>query len=378
MKIMQKSMLVVFCLLSGTMTLGAAWTQKRLTNNTGSSDLPHIAADGSNVYVVWDDDTFGGNFDIYLRKSSDNGATWQPATRLSNNVGGSSHPTIAVNGSNVYVVWHDNTTGMCQIYFRKSTDSGATWQTAKRLTNTAGGSYYPTIAVNGSNVYVVWFDCTPGNPEIYLRKSTDSGATWQTAKRLTNNTGNSYRPKIVVRSSNVYVVWDDDTFGGNDDIYLRQSTDSGATWQTATRLTNNTGNSSNPAIAVSGANVYVVWYDCTPVNPEIYFRKSTDSGATWQTATSLTNNTDTSVDPAIAVYTSNIYVVYENNIPKNMEVYFKKSGDKGATWPTTIRLTNTASASYYPDIALGDGKIYVVWTDYTPGNWEIFLKYSPL
>jgi hypothetical protein len=40
----------------------------------------------------------------------------------------------------------------------------------KRLTNTAGDSWSPLIAVDGSNIYVVWCDSTPGNGEIYFRK----------------------------------------------------------------------------------------------------------------------------------------------------------------------------------------------------------------
>ena len=33
----------------------------------------------------------------------------------------------------------------------------------------------PSIAASGSNVYVVWFDNTPGNFEIFLRKSVNAG-----------------------------------------------------------------------------------------------------------------------------------------------------------------------------------------------------------
>ncbi len=68
---------------------------------------------------------------------------------------------------------------------------GDTWTTNKRLTNNAGASFYPAIAVDGSNIYVVWEDDTPGNPEIYFKKSDDGGATWTTNKRLTNNAGDS-------------------------------------------------------------------------------------------------------------------------------------------------------------------------------------------
>src|SRR4030043_1036144 len=114
------------------------------------------------------------------------GDTWTTGKRLTNNAGSSSYPAIAVDGSNIYVVWEDNTPGNLEIYFKKSDDGGATWTTNKRLTNNAGYSVVPAIAVDGSNIYVVWADDTPGNLEIYFKKSVDGGATWATNKRLTN------------------------------------------------------------------------------------------------------------------------------------------------------------------------------------------------
>ena len=40
-------------------------TPINLSNNTGDSAIPQIAAIGNNVYVTWIDDT-PGNFDIFL------------------------------------------------------------------------------------------------------------------------------------------------------------------------------------------------------------------------------------------------------------------------------------------------------------------------
>jgi hypothetical protein len=47
----------------------------------------------------------------------------------------------------------------------------ADWGGAQRLTWTAGDSYYPGIAVDSAKtIHVVWWDDTPGNPEIYYLK----------------------------------------------------------------------------------------------------------------------------------------------------------------------------------------------------------------
>ena len=251
--------------------------------------------------------------------------TWTASKRLTNNAGSSSYPAIAVDGSNIYVVWEDNTLGNLEIYFKKSDDGGATWTTNKRLTTNADARC-SSIAVNGPNIYVVWTAyATPGSFEIYFKKSDDGGATWTTSKRLTNNAGPSLLPAITVDGSNIYVVWYDDT-PGNPEIYFKKSDDGGATWTTNKRLTNNAGYSYVPAIAVDGSNICVVWEDYTPGNYEIYFKKSDDGGATWATNKRLTNNAGDSQYPAIAADGSNIYVVWQNFIPTpaNYEIYFTK------------------------------------------------------
>ena len=114
--------------------------------------------------------------------------------RLTHNGGGSAYPQIAVDGLNIYVVWQDNTLGgNPEIYFKRSVDGGASW-TTKALTNNAGVSVNPTIAVDGQNIYVVWDDDTSGNSEIYFKKSVDRGVTWKAEKNLSNNEGESGGP----------------------------------------------------------------------------------------------------------------------------------------------------------------------------------------
>ena len=366
---------VMFLLLLSAAAYGVTWSSdERLTNNAGASFDSQIAVDGQNIYVVWTDSTSGIG-EIYFKKSADGGATWNKNKRLINNAGYSYGPAIAVDGQNIYVVWPDDTPGNAEIYFKTSDDGGATWTTDKRLTNNAGFSGHPAIAVDGQNIYVVWDDDTPGNSEVYFKQSDDGGATWTTNRRLTNNAGYSALPTIAVNGQNIYVVWFDDT-PGNGEIYFRKSGDGGATWTKSVRFTNNPGYAENPIIAVDGQNVYVVWLDDTPA--DIYFKKSGDGGATWTANRRLTNNAGASYNPKIAVNGQSLYVVWYDDTPGNFEIYFKKSADRGATWTTNRRLTNNAGFSGHPAIAADGQSIYVVWDDDTPGNSEIYFKKGDL
>ena len=161
---------------------------------SASGDSGEVAAaSGNNRFVVWYDYT-PGNYDIFFRRSTDNGANWQPTVNLSTNPGPSYVPQIAVSGANVYVVWSQQTTdgSLADIYVRKSTDNGATWKSIVNISNNAGDSTSPQIAVSGSNVYVTWYDQTPGKADIFLRRSADNGSTWKAVKNLSSNAGFSY------------------------------------------------------------------------------------------------------------------------------------------------------------------------------------------
>jgi hypothetical protein len=80
-------------------------------------------------------------------------------------------PSVAVSGSVVHVVWEDNRDGSWEIYYKRSTDTGVNWGADTRLTNATAYSEYPSVAVSGSVVHVVWHDERDGNYEIYHKRN---------------------------------------------------------------------------------------------------------------------------------------------------------------------------------------------------------------
>jgi hypothetical protein len=222
--------------------------------------------------VVWEDRR-DGNREVYHKRSTDAGATWSPDARLTNDVATSGYPSVALVDSLVHVVWYDFRDTNWEIYYKRSTDSGATWGGDTRLTTDAGTSWTPSVAATGTKVHMVWQDSRDGNREIYYKRSTDSGATWGSDVRLTASLDSSWAPSVTSSGSNVHIVWWDRR-DGNREIYYKRSTDEGTTWEADLRLTSDPAGSSTPSVAVSGMIVHVLWADLRPGNSEIFYKRN--------------------------------------------------------------------------------------------------------
>jgi len=385
-------MILALGLSFSAQTAQADWTPtKRLTWTAGDSGTPAIAADSFGyLHVVWPDRT-PGKEEIFYKKSTNAGATWSPNKRLTWTAGESLAPAIAVDSSgNPHVAWHDNTPGNLVIYYKRSTDGGATWTASVRLTWTLDNSTYPAIAVDPfGNPHVVWRYDTIRNVLINYSGSTDGGATWTPRKMLASNSSASLNkglyPVIAVGpAGTLCVVWHDDETGYYPDqheVYYTRSTDGGATWSSSQRLSWASGDSQYPAIAADPmGNLHLAFRDSVLGNFEVYYKRSTDEGATWWTTQRLTWTLGDAEYPAVVADSlGNPHVVWYEDTPGNDEIFYRKSTDKGALWSWTAqkRLTWNSGESAHPVIRVdSSGNPHVVWYDNTPGNLEIFCKKS--
>jgi hypothetical protein len=354
---------------------------KRLTWTPSSSVCPVIAVDlWGKLHVVWQEGIpSDSSHEIFYLQSPDGGATWSAIKRLTWTSGYSSVPALSVDPSgHLHVAWMDDTSGGDEVYYKKSTDGGASWTASRMISWTSSLSVYPAIAADSSgHLHAGWQDYTPGNPEIYYRMSPDGGGLWTASKRLTWNSSPSQNPAICAESpGHVHVVWHDYK-PGNAEIYYRSSTDGGAIWTVSKRLTWTSGLSLDPAIAIyPSGHLHVVWVDRTPGNSEIYYKNSPDGGVSWSPNKRLTWSLGDGYCPTLSgdPY-GHLHVVWDDGTPGNEEIYYKQSTDGGASWTPSKRLTWTSVNSWYPVIAVDSfGNLHIVWYDLTPGNWEIYYR----
>ncbi len=201
---------------------GLTWsTPKNISSNVNAGAHNHgvniHTGPNGEVYAVWAIyDVFPGDEKaLGMAKSMDGGVTWQPATRIIQNIKGirksatskamrvNSFPSMAVDNSDgpnrgaIYITWPNNgkpginTGNGIDIYMIKSVDGGTTWAEPIKVNQDAPGlgkqhyfSWITCDATNGILSVIYYDDRNVGSKEleVYVSTSRDGGATWEDMK----------------------------------------------------------------------------------------------------------------------------------------------------------------------------------------------------
>lgn len=202
---------------------GASWTTPmNISNTSGWSKTPAMAVDSSsNIYVVWEDST-AGKEKTYFSKSIDNGASWAQAKMLLSTSGSNTlHDMGSFDPSNLYIVWQDDTLSSNEIFFARSQNGGDTWSAGINISNNVGSSREPRIAVDSAgNLNVIWWDVSTSDHDIYFIRSIDEGSFWFNQTNISDTPGAVFDPFITVdQEGNIFAVWMDESYG-NGEIFF--------------------------------------------------------------------------------------------------------------------------------------------------------------
>jgi hypothetical protein len=288
------------------------------SNNSVDSINQEITATGNNVYVAWQDTPLAAAEDaniasgghdssaydnahdssninhekygsIMFTSSENSGESFMRPKGLSNDAY-KSYPKVGAYADSVYVVWNigiinktgngnsQNGIGPNGVFFSRSSDNGNNFSDPLKLNANWEPVGESQVATNGKNVYVVW----GGNPDekvagnLYYTRSSDNGVTFSTPQSLTDK--NTLNVEVAADSNNAYIAWQGILPDGNEEIFIKESSDAGGTFtMTNENISRNKGISECTSIAISQDSkvVYLAWEDSPENNHEILFSQGT-------------------------------------------------------------------------------------------------------
>lgn len=363
----------------GTTNGGLNWYLSNPSYQPGTCCDPWAAHTGSGVLIY-----ASGVSGQYVYRSTNNGLTWS-APILSVNGVDRNHVSAEYTGTGPYAnyvyaaITGSGSTGP----FARSTNEGLTWTTTFTPSNVLPGVYIavgPNGSTNGGCVmYVTNTGSDASGTRVYnFYRSTNGGAnftsmssqsgwsgyvgTYAGGRNTINNARTAPHPKIAMDNSNgpyrgrLYFVNasnDPPGSGNKPDIWLRYSTDQGATWSTRVRVNDNANPTSSdqwfPEIWCerTTGKLYIHWYDdrANPSNftTDIYATYTTDGGQTFAQNQRLTNQSFTFPNPPCSpgCYRGDYTTMMANN-PK---VAF-------SVWSDHRNATALNMGSYFPDFAM--------------------------
>ncbi|MBN2590473.1 MAG: hypothetical protein JXA96_11480 [Sedimentisphaerales bacterium] len=356
--------------------------------NTGSDsfdqDHPAAVTDLSgNIWIVWDHTKSSSDTDIHIGKLTVGENSFETSTVVCDDAGIQNYPVIAVDSdNNLYVAWQGQSTtgGNWDIYVSKSTD-GTTWSTPAVVNfNDSSNNYsqnLPAIAIDHDTtdtIYITCQDNRDGNQDIWFSSSTN-GTTW-TPKRITTNTKDQTGPVIAINlNHDVYIGWTD-ARNASTDFYGATSYNSWANqgWVSTSSDQSNVAIATDPITGL----LHEFWVDNANGYYDIFYRMQ----GTSSTGVSVTDEVGVGKNlPAAGVALIDglamPFVAWRDwrNVQSNSDtdIYYAEKTLSGFGTNILINDDIGTSSQSNPAVNVGiSGSPYIVWADQRNGNKDIY------
>lgn len=194
----------------------------RLTDDAREDDFSSLAVDSDGtVWAVWQ--SYSGLRDeIRVRRYSE--GRWHTFTRVPGISGDVWRPQVAVDANHtLWVVWAQQVAGNWDLYARPF--DGHQWLPEVRLTSDPLPDLNAQVTTSAGDLVVIWQGFRPGvraQSDIFLKRYDHYAKQWSPDTRVSTDTANDWDPAVACDGQgNAWVAWD--TYAaGNYDVYVRQ------------------------------------------------------------------------------------------------------------------------------------------------------------
>lgn len=146
----------------------------------------------------------------------------------------------------------------------RSTDGGQSFSPPLNLSNSMGDSEYPSVAIEENSVIVAWQEViSADNHDVFVSRSEDEGVSFMAPVNLSKNIGLSEHPSVAIVGNSVMVAWEDDITLQHSSILVYRSNDFGKNFSPLTNLPNHHWFALDPSVAIVGRRLIVAWEEGT-------------------------------------------------------------------------------------------------------------------
>lgn len=303
-------------------------------------------------------------------------------------------PALDVRGEQVYIAWArmpaqpvTDKPFANELRLSRSPDNGQTFLPSARINDDGEAVLhsFDSIRVDRSGaIHVAWIDARGNkkNPGTYISRSIDHGTTFETNKKIDDDTCVCCRTSVAIADDGTfYVAWRK-VFGDIRETVVAQSTDGGVSFSQPVVVGNDRwvypSCPHRPAsLGVDqDGRVYVVWYtEGEDETPAVYLAYSNDRGQTFSPKVQLNRSKGTFPDhPQLAVdRQGRIVAVWEELSPVRREVVVSYSMDRGQTFSAPQKVNEKKGEM--PTIAVGPtGEFLLAWKEHAMPNHRIVLQ----
>lgn len=335
-----------------------------------------IASDGTNYLVVWQDARNGVFSDVFGTRVSKSGTVIDSSSIAICTVDRSQGwPSVAFDGTNYLVVWHDWRIGVrYDLYATRVDTSGAVLDSSGVPISAASGwQHTPSVAFGGANYLVVWEDSRGGDGfDIYCaRVDTSVVVLDSSGVPICTAVDDQRDPSVAFDGTNFLVVWEDRRDGFDYEIFGARIDTSGTVLDSsAIRICAAFDDQWNPSVAFDGTNYLVIWQDGrSGVDPHIWGARVDTSGTVLDFMT-ISAAPDGQGCPSLAFDGDNYLAVWQNyRSGTDYEIYGARIDTSGAVLDSSgICIRSGAFMPALPCVTFGDSTYMVVWNEWGIGT----------
>ncbi len=292
---------------------------------------------------------------------------------------------VQTSNGRLWVFWSRSVGGQFNIMSTASDDEGVTWSPEVQVTRDSGDNAgVSALLMSNGALLIAWSSSRTGNNEIFCKVSADHGSSWSSDTQLTFSASRDLKPALCqAANGSIWMMWSSDRSGGYD-LYYKISSDYGASWSNSVRLTTHPSLDKSPALLQArDGRLWVFWSSDRAGDDDIFY--TIYNGTAWSAKVRILASSDLDTSPfALETVDRMIYVFWCARHPTQTatdDIYYTVSSDGGVSWSAGVEFAFSSVDDLWPSaVQTPDTKIWVTWTsdraEQPDGNWDIYIKTS--